>query len=384
MDQTNGSGKSGAGIRTRDIALCLLCEAPGVPYYEGLVDKLYGVPGEWNWLRCPACGLFWLNPRPVPEDTDKLYERYHTHAAEVRPLLPPRAGPASPRSSGRRAILAVRFGYAPPNLTKTAAAMGRFLSAVPSFRDRAGREVLWLRKKPRGRLLEIGCGNGEFLGGMRARGWDVVGVEPDPVANASARRRFGLDVLRDPIEEARFEAASFDAIAMNNVIEHLENPVRTLGECARLLRKGGELVIVTPNVESLGHRVFGRAWRGLEQPRHFFLFSLRTLKAAFRSAAAGAPGQAWGSASAALARDYKLRASGEPLARPLADLKIEIARTTATGSRYIWRASRSLRRGPKGEGRLDEWESRLFSFFERGLAAVGPFGEEIVLIARKK
>ncbi|MGA2587245.1 MAG: class I SAM-dependent methyltransferase [Candidatus Aminicenantales bacterium] len=356
MEETNGSGKSGAGIRTRGIALCLLCEAPGVPYYERLVDKLYGVPGEWNWLRCPACGLFWLNPRPIPEDMEKLYEHYHTHAAEV-PQTPPRAGPASLRRSGRKAILAVRFGYAPRNLTKTAAAMGWFLSSIPSFRERAGREVLWLRKKPRGRLLEIGCGNGEFLRCMQARGWDVVGIEPDPVANGTARRRFGLDVLRDPIEEAYLEAASFDAIAMNNVIEHLENPVRTLGECARLLRKGGELVIVTPNVESLGHRVFGRAWRGLEPPRHFFLFSMSTLKAAFRSM----------------------------------ELKIDIARTTATGSQYIWRASRSLRRGTlpfegraKGERRLDKWESRLFSLLERALAAVGPFGEEIVLIAQKK
>jgi SAM-dependent methyltransferase len=218
---------------------------------------------------------------------------------------------------------------------------------------------------------------------MRARGWDVVGVEPDPVANGTARRRFGLDVLRNPIEEAHFEAASFDAIAMNNVIEHLENPVRTLGECARLLRKGGELVIVTPNVESLGHRVFGRAWRGLEHPRHFFLFSMSTLKAAFRSAADGAPGLAWGSMAVG-APDSARGSTSAAKARPLTELKIDIARTTATGSQYIWRASRSLRRGTKGERRLDNWESRLFSFIERALASVGPFGEEIVLIARKK
>jgi 2-polyprenyl-3-methyl-5-hydroxy-6-metoxy-1,4-benzoquinol methylase len=75
---------------------------------------------------------------------------------------------------------------------------------------------------------------------------------------------------------------------MNHVIEHVHDPVALMAECARILKPGGSLVIVTPNIESYGHRVFGAFWRGLEPPRHLHIFSLSALtrcaeRAGFRS-----------------------------------------------------------------------------------------------------
>jgi predicted SAM-dependent methyltransferase len=61
----------------------------------------------------------------------------------------------------------------------------------------------------------------------------------------------------------------------------VQEPVGFLAECWRILRPGGRLVIVTPNVDSLGHRHFAERWRGLEQPRHLFLYGSASLRALF-------------------------------------------------------------------------------------------------------
>ena len=60
---------------------------------------------------------------------------------------------------------------------------------------------------------------------------------------------------------------------MNHVLEHLANPVAVLDQCRRLLRPGGQFVATTPNTRSYGHAKFGRAWIGLDVPRHLHLFN---------------------------------------------------------------------------------------------------------------
>lgn len=64
---------------------------------------------------------------------------------------------------------------------------------------------------------------------------------------------------------------------MNHVIEHVYNPDQLLTACCKLLKPGGIFVSVTPNIESLGHRIFKNHWRGLEPPRHLHIFSTNAL-----------------------------------------------------------------------------------------------------------
>jgi len=130
-------------------------------------------------------------------------------------------------------------------------------------------------------LLDVGCGSGQFLLGMRERGWHVVGVEPDPVAAAAARRN-DLDVHDGLLVDAEFEDDSFDAIVLSHVIEHVHDPIALLQECGRILRPGGVLVMMTPNLNSVGHRRFGADWRGLEPPRHLHVFSVESLASCVR------------------------------------------------------------------------------------------------------
>ena len=64
---------------------------------------------------------------------------------------------------------------------------------------------------------------------------------------------------------------------LSHVIEHVSDPEGLLVECHRILKKGGVLSVVTPNIESIGSRYFGRSWLHLDPPRHLVIFNCRTL-----------------------------------------------------------------------------------------------------------
>ena len=126
--------------------------------------------------------------------------------------------------------------------------------------------------------------NQQFLAAAAACGWTATGIDFDPEAVAAARRLPGVEAEVGDLAEQAFDAGVFDAVMLNNVIEHVPDPRATFAECARLLRGGGRLVMITPNLDALGHRVFGPDWRGLEPPRHLHLFTARALRAFARRA----------------------------------------------------------------------------------------------------
>jgi SAM-dependent methyltransferase len=132
--------------------------------------------------------------------------------------------------------------------------------------------------RPLGRVLEVGCGNGQTLAQLRALGWEIQGQEVDEKAAAQARSIFGVPVFWGPLEQAGFQDKEFDAVVMCHVLEHVHDPLTFLRKCKRVLKTGGILVSITPNAQGWGHARFGRSWRGLEPPRHLFLFSRNTLE----------------------------------------------------------------------------------------------------------
>jgi SAM-dependent methyltransferase len=133
--------------------------------------------------------------------------------------------------------------------------------------------VMFLDRSRPGYLLDVGSGNGRFLHKMRRLGWEVLGIENDPRAVVASRRGYDVPVIASTLEEANLRGQSFDAITLRHTIEHVYAPLGLLAECRRLLRPGGTVAVLTPNVESLAHRFFGPCWRGLEPPRHLHLFS---------------------------------------------------------------------------------------------------------------
>ena len=252
-------------MRTERVPACPACgSSRRALLYRGLVDRWYAVPGSWDFHCCRACGLGYLDPRPAAEELPAAYEAYYTHqkVAEV----PPTATPMPQAARHRLSSL--------------------FLRSMSGMQQRA--ESMYLDDVKPGRLLDVGCGDGRFLERMAAAGWLVEGVEVDRHAVDTARSR-GLAVHNGTLQSVGYGDGVFDAVTVDHVIEHVADPGGFLTECRRVLRPGGRLVVVTPNMSALGRRVFGCAWRDLDPPRHLFVASRHALGlTALRAGLAGA------------------------------------------------------------------------------------------------
>ncbi len=262
-------------IRSFPCPNCSLCGTGGEPLYEGLKDRLFNAPGKWNLKRCqnPECGLLWLDPMPLEEDIGMAYETYCTHAAPED--APPPAPPGALRRAAelcRSAYRAWRFNYG-----DDAGKPLRWLLALPILLSRIECDGLdiplrYLAVSEKGRMLDVGCGDGSVLKLAQELGWNAEGVDVDAQAVDTARRK-GLSVRLGRLAEQRYPDESFDLVLMNHVIEHVHDPLGTLREIRRLLRVGGTLAVTTPNAGSWGHRHFGPNWLGLHPPQHLQIFT---------------------------------------------------------------------------------------------------------------
>lgn len=131
-----------------------------------------------------------------------------------------------------------------------------------------------------GRLLDVGCAAGYFLNAARVD-FEVTGVEPSLWAAAQARSRFKVEVRDGTLQKQAFPAGSFDALTLIDVLEHLSDPASVLEEARRVLKPGGLLYLVTPDIESLSARLLRGYWWGL-RPAHLYYFSRRTLASLLR------------------------------------------------------------------------------------------------------
>jgi SAM-dependent methyltransferase len=273
--------KTNEGIRVKWATKCLLCDCEGERLYHDLRDRLGDAPGVWENKYCPKDHLIWLDPQPVSKDIGKLYSGYeltHSIAETSAPRL------MGLRKTIRRGILATAFGYRDLDANWFEKITGRVCSWFGPLRDAIGGMVLWLDGDSRGRLLDVGCGNGENVAYLKDLGWRVTGIETDPIAADLARTKFGLEVYEGNLEDAKFPDESFDAITLAHVIEHLPDPIKTLKECFRILKPGGKIVLITPNNRSLGQNIFRDDWLYLDPPRHLFIFSPLAIKVCLEEA----------------------------------------------------------------------------------------------------
>ncbi len=140
-----------------------------------------------------------------------------------------------------------------------------------------GERVEREKKGQLGDLLDVGCGAGVLLTAASER-WRTKGVELCAWAAREARERFGLDVFEGTVEEAGYPADAYDAVTMLDVIEHLPNPRETVAEIHRVLRPGGVLFVLTPDLSTVVSRLMGSWWWGL-RPAHLYYFSRANLVA---------------------------------------------------------------------------------------------------------
>jgi len=133
----------------------------------------------------------------------------------------------------------------------------------------------------RGAILDLGCWVGFLLAEARERGWRTVGVEPSEFGSGYARDRLGLEVLTGDLFTAELERASFEAVVLGDVIEHLVSPADALARIRELLAPGGVVWLAVPDAGSAVARALGRRWWSV-LPTHVQYFtrgSLTTLLA---------------------------------------------------------------------------------------------------------
>ena len=297
-------------IRTLGVKRCLLCGEEGTVIHRNMRDRIFNCGGVWSFRKCPSrsCGLMWLDPFPDRQDLYKIYREYYTHIKN-NSFRPP-----------WKSFLASFLRW---SIRRVFSLLSR---AIALRKNRKLIDRMYLEKEMRGKLLEVGCGDGSRLARLREQGWDVVGQEIDPQAAESARQRYGLRVHVGELGELSFPDGHFNVVIMNHVIEHVYDPVGIMKECHRILKDGGVFVATTPNIESYGYKVFGPDWFGLDPPRHLYLFSRETLKRVAEQAGFESP-MIWTSPSRAQSfatGSFDIKFSGSHRMGERAPLKTEI------------------------------------------------------------
>ena len=235
-------------------------------------EIVYRVPEEhtyngshyvWNLVRCKDCGLVYLNPRPNENVIGKFYpEHYYAHEEFDSKL-------------SRMNWLRLQGLKGKPGYRDRSSVTKRILGSIVSPLICWNIDVV-VPYVENGKMLDIGCGNGERFCWMQDLGWDIYGVELDKNACLWAAKR-GIKVSNTNLVEAAYPNGFFDVVILNHVLEHLHHPQLTLRECNRILRRGGLLIVDVPNFGGYDARFFRETWNSLDLPRHLYHFTEETL-----------------------------------------------------------------------------------------------------------
>ena len=199
-----------------------------------------------RFVSCKSCGVYRLYDRVAEADLDLLYSGYYP------------GGEPSPAEIDEQ----IRN---------------------PTFAHRQRRIERYLGARPR-RILEVGCGDGNFLARLRRGGWDVQGSEYEPVVAGAVQRRHGIAVVTGDVTAGNPRIGTYPVVAAYHVIEHVYHPAQWARGVRNLVEPGGLLHLQTPNRDALSHSLSGPSWAGLVFPQHVYLYTPATLAAVLERA----------------------------------------------------------------------------------------------------
>jgi SAM-dependent methyltransferase len=218
------------------IKTCPVCSNDDFSFLFKTMDRMFGVSGEFNLMKCTKCDLILLNPRPNESEIMKYYPEDQF------------------------------YSYKSPNFFRML--LKDILYSNP-FDKYSNKRV---SKEKKGTVLDVGCGSGYSLDTYKKKGWITHGIEISDFACENANKR-GHNVKKDTLEQYSTDT-SFNLVILQSVFEHLHNPELALEKIHQILEDDGQLIITVPNMNSFHYKLFKKYYWGVDSPRHLFLYRL--------------------------------------------------------------------------------------------------------------
>ena len=237
---------------------CRICENSQGNLDYNVREMMFGLREVFHYLECSSCGC--LQIEDFPSDMSRFYSaKYYSFSA-------PKSG---------RKIQALKNYFKTTFLTQAIYKDGRLgKAALRVLSDLALRSLARCSISKGSKILDVGCGSGTLLYTLRESGARyVLGI--DPYIESDIRYANGLTIQKKFLHEVE---GQWDLIMFHHSFEHLIDPKETLRICETLLAKGGRCLIRMPTVSSYAWKHYGTNWAQLDAPRHFFLFSVDSLK----------------------------------------------------------------------------------------------------------
>jgi SAM-dependent methyltransferase len=223
------------------VLVCPICDAQS--FQPVLTARDYTVSQkDFQLQQCSSCNFVVTSPRPDQSSISDFYksEKYISH------------------SGGRKTL------------------MDKIYIQARGITLKWKHELISQYKKD-GKILDYGCGTGEFLQFMQRKNWTVSGVEPSETA-----RRKALELTKTEIfDDLKSTKEKYDAITLWHVLEHVHDLNEKIDELISHLNDDGIIFIAVPNRESEDAKKYGSYWAGYDVPRHLWHFSQSNMQQLF-------------------------------------------------------------------------------------------------------
>lgn len=233
-------------MNSEKVKKCDLCGSQKNEIFLDALDRNYQT-GKFKYIRCCLCKLVWLSPRPTAGVLGKYYPNVY-RAYLVSEKI----------SSFKKQIRQIIYGSS-------------LLSRI-FIKD----QLFFWKKK--GKILDVGTGNGKYLEILRGWGYDSYGLELSPAVVRVAKKNGIKNIEQGVLLTSKYPNNSFDVIRFSHVMEHVRSPKKELIKTNKLLKKGGKVVIIIPNLRSVFFTIFRSFWYPLDPPRHFYHFTPKIIK----------------------------------------------------------------------------------------------------------